>query len=80
MFRQHIACHHQGALAVLAKITIKYAHARGVRGVAAFRGSVCAVYTVRVFPCSEVYDFDIYISLIDGKVSFVQDFHFDLRS
>ena len=36
---------------VLAKITIKYAHARGVRGVAAYRGSVCAMYTVRVFPC-----------------------------
>ena len=40
MFRQHIACHNQGALVVLAKITIKHAHARGVRGVAAYRGSV----------------------------------------
>ena len=30
MFRQHIACHHQGALVVLAKITIKHAHAPGV--------------------------------------------------
>ena len=39
MFRQHTACHHQGALVVLAKITIKHAHARGVRGVAAYRGS-----------------------------------------
>ena len=36
---------------VLAKITIKHAHARGV---AAYRGSVYAMYTVRVFPCSEV--------------------------
>ena len=36
MFRQQIACHHQGALVVLAKITIKHAHARGVRGVAAY--------------------------------------------
>ena len=33
---------------VLAKITIKHAHARGVRGVAAYRGSVCATYSVRV--------------------------------
>ena len=48
MFRQHIACHHQGALVVLAKITIKHAHARGVRGVAAYHGSVCAMYSVRV--------------------------------
>ena len=40
---------------VLAKITIKLAHSRGVRGVAAYRGSVCAMYTVRVFPCSEVF-------------------------
>ena len=54
MFRQHTACHHQGALVVLAKITIKHSHARGVRGVAAYLGSVCAMYTVRVFPCSEV--------------------------
>ena len=36
MFRQHIACHHQGTLVFLAKITIKHAHARGVRGVAAY--------------------------------------------
>ena len=35
---------------VLAKITIKHAHARVVRGVAAYRGSVCAMYIVRVFP------------------------------
>ena len=42
MFRQHIACHPQGALVVLAKITIKHSYARGVRGVAAYRGSVCA--------------------------------------
>ena len=28
---------------VLAKITIKHAHARGVRGMAAYRGSVCAM-------------------------------------
>ena len=48
MFRQHIACHHQGALVVLAKITIKHAHDSGVRSVAAYRGSVCAMYTVRV--------------------------------
>ena len=40
MFRQHIACHHQGALVVLAKITIKHAHARDVRVVAAYRGSI----------------------------------------
>ena len=33
---------------VLAKITIKHAHARGVRGVAAYRRSVCAMYSVRV--------------------------------
>ena len=33
---------------VLAKITIKHANARGVRGVAAYRGSVCAMYSVRV--------------------------------
>ena len=39
---------------VLAKITIKHSHARGVRGVATYRGSVCALYTMRVFPCSEV--------------------------
>ena len=54
MFLQHLAFHHQGALVVLAKIPTKYADARGVRGVAAYRGSVCAMYTVRVFPCSEV--------------------------
>ena len=36
MFRQHTAYHHQGALVVLAKITIKHSHARGVRGVAAY--------------------------------------------
>ena len=39
---------------VLAKIAIKHSHARGVRGVAAYRGLVCAMYTVRVFSCSEV--------------------------
>ena len=38
---------------VLAKITIKHAHARVVRGVAAYCGSVCSMYTVRVFPCRE---------------------------
>ena len=48
MFRQHIACHHQGARVVLAKVTLKHAHARGVRGVAAYHGSVCAMYSVRV--------------------------------
>ena len=48
MFRQNIACHHHGALVVLAKITIKHSHARGVRGVAAYRGSVCAMYSVRI--------------------------------
>ena len=37
---------------VIAKITIKHSHARGVRGVAAYRGSVCAMYTMRVFPCT----------------------------
>ena len=39
---------------VLAKITIEHAHARGVRGVAAYRGSVCAMYSVCVSPCSEL--------------------------
>ena len=34
MFRQHIACHLQVALMVLAKITIKHEHSSGVRGVA----------------------------------------------
>ena len=33
---------------VLAKITIKNGHSSGVRGVAAYRGTVCAVYSVRV--------------------------------
>ena len=32
---------------VLAKITIKHAYARGVRGVAAYRGSVCVSRAVR---------------------------------
>ena len=47
MFRQHIACHPQGALMVLAKITIEHEHSSGVRGVAAYHGSVCAVYSAR---------------------------------
>ena len=34
---------------VLAKITIKHEHSSGVRGVAAYHGSVCAVYSVRVY-------------------------------
>ena len=33
---------------VLAKITIKYKHSSSVMGVAAYRGLVCAVYSVRV--------------------------------
>ena len=33
---------------VLAKITIKHENSSGVRGVAAYRGSVCAMYSVRV--------------------------------
>ena len=33
---------------VLAKITIKHEHSSGVRGVAAYYGSVCVVYSVRV--------------------------------
>ena len=32
MFRQHIACHPQGALMILPKITIKHEHSSGVRG------------------------------------------------
>ena len=48
MFRQHIACHPQGTVLVLAKITIKLEHSSGVRDVAAYHGSVCAVYSVRV--------------------------------
>ena len=48
MFRQPIARHPQGALMVLAKITIKHEHSSGVRGVAAYDGLVCAVYSVRV--------------------------------
>ena len=35
MFRQHISCHPQGALMVLAKITIKHRRSNSVRGVAA---------------------------------------------
>ena len=56
MFRQHIACHHQGALVVLAKSTIKHAHDRGVRSVAAYRGSVCAMYLVRVSRAPRNFD------------------------
>ena len=48
MFRQPIASHPRGALMVLAKITIEHEHSSGVRGVAAYHGSVCAVYSVRV--------------------------------
>jgi hypothetical protein len=48
MFRQHIACHPQGALTALAKITIKHEHSSSVMGVAAYHGMVCAVYSVRV--------------------------------
>ena len=48
MFRQHIACHPQGALMVLAKITIKHEHSSGGRGVTAYHGSVCAVFSVSV--------------------------------
>ena len=33
---------------VLAKITIKHENSSGVKGVAAYHGSVCAVYSVRV--------------------------------
>ena len=33
---------------VLAKITIKHEHSSGVRGVAAYHGSVCVVYSVCV--------------------------------
>ena len=36
MFRQRIACHPQGALMVLAKITIKHEHSGSVMGVAAY--------------------------------------------
>ena len=36
MFRQHFACHPQGALMVLAKITIKHERSSSVRGVAAY--------------------------------------------
>jgi hypothetical protein len=36
MFRQLIACHPQGALVVLAKITIKHEHSIVVMGVAAY--------------------------------------------
>ena len=43
MFRQHIACHHQGALVGIAKITIKHSHARGVRGVAAYAECLCVL-------------------------------------
>ena len=46
MFRQHTACHHQGALVVLAKITIKHSHARGVRGVAAYAATPLALVGV----------------------------------
>ena len=38
---------------VLAKITIQREHSSGVRGVAAYHGSVCAVYSVRV-SCASV--------------------------
>ena len=48
MFRQHIACHPEGALMVLAKITVKREHSGSVMGVAAYHGLVCAVYSVRV--------------------------------
>jgi hypothetical protein len=48
MFRQLIACHPQGALVVLAKITIKHEHSSIVMGVAAYHGLVCTVYSVRV--------------------------------
>jgi hypothetical protein len=48
MFGWHIACHPQGALTVLAKITIKREHSISVMGVAAYHGMVCAVYSVRV--------------------------------
>jgi hypothetical protein len=48
MFRQHIACHPQGALMVLAKITVKHEHSISVMRVAAYHGMVCAVYSVRV--------------------------------
>ena len=36
MFRQRIACHPQGALMVLAQITIKHGRSSSVRGVAAY--------------------------------------------
>ena len=39
---------------VLAKITIKHGRSSGVRGVAAYHGLVCAVYSVRVSMCREV--------------------------
>ena len=55
MFRQPIACHPQGALIVLAKITIKYEHSSGVRGVAAYHGLVCAVYSVHVSCAQETH-------------------------
>jgi hypothetical protein len=38
MFRQLIACHPQGALVVLAKITIKHEHSSIVMGVPAYAG------------------------------------------
>jgi hypothetical protein len=61
MFRQLIACHPQGALMVLAKISIKHEHSSIVIGVAAYRGLVCAVYSVRVSCAGRYVDWHMHV-------------------
>jgi hypothetical protein len=67
MFRQLIAYHPQGALMVLAKITIKHEHSSTVMGVAAYHGLVCAVYSVRVLLNLNIYFIYLFLFIFKFK-------------